>query len=65
MKGTALEYTQASSFHGVQYIGEAGKSLFASKVAWSTIVFIAVIIGIILSIDVRPSCSIRSIQIWY
>ena len=65
MKETAVEYTQASSFHGVQYICEAGKSLFASKVIWATIVFIAVIIGIILSIDVRPPCSIRCIPICY
>ena len=53
MKETAVEYTQASSFHGVQYIGEAGKSLFASKAIWAAIVFIAIIIGAILSIDVR------------
>ena len=56
MKETAVEYTQASSFHGVQYIGEAGKSLFASKAIWAAIVFIAIIIGAILSIDVRKPC---------
>ena len=52
VKETSVEYTQACSFHGVQYIGEAGKGLFSSKVIWSLIVFIAIIIGIILSIDV-------------
>ena len=52
MKETAVEYTQSSSFHGVQYICEAGKGLFASKVIWAAIVFIAIIIGIILSCDV-------------
>ena len=52
-KETALEYTQASSFHGVQYIGEAGKGLSASKMLWAAIVFIAIIFGTIMSIDVR------------
>ena len=52
VKETSVEYTQACSFHGVQYIGEAGKGLFSSKVIWSLIVFIAIGVGIFLSIDV-------------
>ena len=68
MKQTTIEYTLSCSLHGMQYIFEKGKHLFASRVIWIVIVLIAIIAGIILSIDVswKVSCTkIRFIIIVY
>ena len=52
IKTTTAEYSQASSIHGLQYIVENGKGLFASKIIWTLIVFFAAILGIIWSVQV-------------
>ena len=52
VKKTSIEYTQASSLHGVQYIFEGGRRLKASRVLWLGLALAAAILGIIWSAEV-------------
>ena len=52
VKQTAIEYTQASSLHGVQYVFEGGRRLKASRVLWLGLALAAATVGIIWSIEV-------------
>ena len=52
MKDTMIEYTQASSLHGVQYIFESGRNLKASRVIWLGLAIAAAILGIVVSVEV-------------
>ena len=49
---TTVEYTQASSVHGVQYIFESGANLAVSKIFWVIFVTAAAGAGIYWSIEV-------------
>ena len=52
MKDTTIEYTQACSLHGVQYIFESGRNLKASRVIWLGLAIAAAILGIVWSVEV-------------
>ena len=49
---TTVEYTQASSVHGIQYIFESGANLAVSKAIWVIFVAAAAGVGIFWSIEV-------------
>ena len=49
---TTVEFTQASSVHGVQYIFESGANLAVSKIVWVLLVIAATGAGIYWSIEV-------------
>ena len=49
---TTIEYSQASSLHGVQYIFESGKNLSASRIFWLALAVAAAILGIVWSVEV-------------
>ena len=49
---TTIEYSEASSLHGVQYIFESGKDLSASRIFWLALAIAAAILGIIWSVEV-------------
>ena len=49
---TTVEYTQASSVHGVQYIFESGANLAVSKILWLLFVTAAAGAGIYWSVEV-------------
>ena len=49
---TLTQYSLSSSLHGIQYVFESGKNLFASRFIWIVIVLAAATIGILLSIQV-------------
>ena len=46
---TTVEYSAASTLHGLTYIFESGKSLSISKVLWLLVVIGAAVSGIIWS----------------
>ena len=50
---TMVEYSQASSLHGLQYIFEAGRKLSISRVIWFVVVITAAIFGIVWSVQER------------
>ena len=52
MAKTTVEYTQASSVHGVQYIFESGANLAVSKAIWVIFVAATAGVGIFWSIEV-------------
>ena len=52
IKKTTIDYTKASSLHGVQYIFEGGRRLKASRVLWLGLALAAATIGIIWSAEV-------------
>ena len=49
---TTIEYSQACSLHGVQYIFESGGKLAASRVIWLALSIAAAILGIVWSVEV-------------
>ena len=49
---TTVEYSQASSVHGIQYIFESGANLAVSKLFWVIFVIAAAGAGIYWSIEV-------------
>ena len=49
---TTVEYSQASSVHGIQYIFESGANLAVSKIFWVIFVIAAAGAGIYWSIEV-------------
>lgn len=49
---TTIEYSEASSLHGVQYIFESGKDLSASRIFWLALAISAAILGIVWSVEV-------------
>ena len=49
---TTIEYSQASSLHGVQYIFESGKHLSASRIFWLALAIAAAILGVVWSVEV-------------
>ena len=49
---TTIEYSQASSLHGIQYIFESGGNLMLSRVIWMVLAIAAAVLGIVWSIDV-------------
>ena len=49
---TAIEYTQVSSLHGIQYIFESGRNLSLSRVIWLVLSIVAAILGIVWSVEV-------------
>ena len=49
---TAIEYTQATSLHGVPYILEGGNNLLASKIFWLLVVTAAAGLGVHWSVEV-------------
>ena len=49
---TTIEYSQASSLHGIQYIFEGGKNLQASRIIWLALACAAFVIGSIWSVEV-------------
>ena len=49
---TLTQYSLSSSLHGIQYVFESGRNLFASRFIWIVIVLAAATIGILLSIQV-------------
>ena len=49
---TIVEYSQASSVHGIQYIFESGANLAVSKIFWVIFVIAAAGAGIYWSIEV-------------
>ena len=51
MAKTTVEYSGASSLHGIQYVFESGKKLYISKVIWSLVVLVATGLGIIWSVE--------------
>ena len=48
---TTIQYSQASSVHGIQYIFEAGENLLISKVIWIIFVIAAAAVGISWSVE--------------
>ena len=51
MAKTTVQYSGASSLHGIQYVFESGKKLYISKVIWSLVVLVATGLGIIWSVE--------------
>ena len=49
---TTIEYSEASSLHGIQYIFERGKHLLASRIVWLMLAVAAAILGIVWSVEV-------------
>ena len=49
---TTIEYSQACSLHGVQYIFESGGKLVASRVIWLALSIAAAVLGIVWSVEV-------------
>lgn len=49
---TTVEYSQASSLHGVQYILESGTNLSASRIFWLALAIAAAILGVVWSVEV-------------
>ena len=49
---TTIEYSEACSLHGVQYIFESGKHLMASRILWLVLAIAAAILGIVWSVEV-------------
>ena len=49
---TTIEYSEACSLHGVQYIFESGKNLSGSRIFWLALSIAAAILGIIWSVEV-------------
>ena len=52
---TTIEYSEASSLHGIQYIFERGKNLLASRIVWLMLAVAAAILGIVWSVEVGCS----------
>ena len=50
---TTVEFSAASTLHGLQYIFESGKNLSLSKVIWLLVVVGAIGFGIIWSYEER------------
>ena len=48
---TTLEYSAASSLHGLQYIFESGRHLSLSRVMWVVVVITAAALGIFWSVE--------------
>ena len=48
---TTMEYSAASSLHGLQYIFESGRHLSLSKVMWLVVVIAAAGLGIVWSVE--------------
>ena len=59
---TTVEYSEASSLHGVQYIFESGKGLSGSRIFWLGLAIAAAILGIVWSVEV--SYLLIKIQSW-
>ena len=49
---TAIEYTQVSSLHGIQYIFESGRNLSLSRGIWLVLSIAAAILGVVWSVEV-------------
>ena len=52
LRKTTIEYTQSGTLHGMQYIFESGKGLAGSRVAWTALVIVAGIMGVVWSAQV-------------
>ena len=52
---TTIEYSEASSLHGIQYIFERGQNLLASRIVWLLLAVAAAILGIVWSVEVGCS----------
>ena len=56
---TTIEYSQASSLHGIQYIFESGGNLVASRVIWLALSIAVATLGIVWSVEVGLSLLLR------
>ena len=67
---TTIEYSEACSLHGVQYIFESGKNLSGSTIFWLALSIAAAFLGIIWSVEVSytisqyGSCPIERGNLW-
>ena len=52
---TTIEYSQACSLHGVQYIFESGEKLAVSRIIWLALSISAAVLGIVWSVEVSFS----------
>ena len=65
MTQTTIEYSQACSLHGVQYIFESGAKLEASRVIWLALSIAAGILGIVWSVQVAYRVFLYLFTIWH
>ena len=52
---TTIEYSQACSLHGVQYIFESGEKLAISRIIWLALSIAFAVLGIVWSVEVSSS----------
>ena len=59
---TTVEYSQASSLHGLQYICEGGRKHSVSRVIWLVAVITAAIFGIVWSVQESNLANVASLS---
>ena len=54
---TVLEYGEACSLHGIQYIFEREQNLLVSRLFWLLVVLGGIALGLYWSVEVSVSCT--------